>query len=749
MDALLLKAIAGKKESNHSHIIYIKPDGTGITSKNNGHIHRIQPSGDILSEKVSFIMEEVNNHLHEISDIEIKDIKEEEFDDEKEVRTAWKLYKKAIELEKTSRESGDESEDFKQGKQWNQEDIAILKDQNRTILTINEIKPKLDVLSGYQRQNRMDIKTLPMEGGDETTSNILNLNIKNICQQNNFDYEETSTFDDVICVGRSAMSVNVVANNFGDIDVKIDNNRWRNVFFGEHTKLDGADMEYAGKYEKFSKAKLKELYPDKADDIEKDYELIIEERRQSEIPRSRSNRYVGKGKEIIDLDPITTLDSELVDIAKKDYRLIEVQRKEYIRTPVAFNAKHNFYMSLKGVSDKDVENIKKLEDINIINHVDYYTKVTVFAGNVLLRKEKSLFKGINIVPFYCNKLENKWWGKVEEVKDPQRELNKRHSQAIDIINKMASYGIGVTESAFEGPKDYYDFKSKRNTPGFIQKFKDGYKEHLHEFQGVKYPSEVVEASNLSSEKISTIMNIHPEMLGSGSPTESGIATTKKIMQGMIGNEFLYDNFRLSKRRVAKLIIEAIQIAYSPEKLLRVAENQNNNTFYESESIELYPKISDQEKLQFALQSNKITSQDAQVIMQSEQQGIQMPTEIRQILDSMQLLSNQIRRNELIKLLSNLEITKYDLVVTESPYSPSTMYSNYMILSELFKGNPNAPYAELIKLIPFLDKKIKDGILGQLQSQAQASAQEQKQKYDMEIQKTLIASQSRQQQGQTT
>lgn len=742
---MLLRATKSD-EVKHSHIAYIRPDGTGSTSKSNGHSHDIttqQPEPSAVPgavKEVSIVLPAgEDQHTHSLEEVVFEQKKQKELDDQSELKACIALYQEAKTLNGDSINRAVKAENYYKGIQWEEEDRTTLKAQSRACLTLNEIKPKVDMLSGHQRQNRTDIGLLPTEKGDATTVDIFEMRIKNICQTNNFDYKETRTFDDMVRVGIGAMQVNIMASNSGIGEVEVTNRYWDTVLFGPHVEMDGSDADYACIVMPIAKAKLQELYPEKSDDVQKDFEIIAENR---QIPISRSDHYIHKGKSLDMFEgDITKKEPDLVDIAKKNYKMIEVQRKVYKRTPVIYNAAHDFYLNCDGMSDADFKAATSIDEISKINHVSTSIQVTVFAGNVLLSKEKSLFSQINVVPFYANKIKNDWWGKVHEAIDAQNELNKRHSQMIDIVNKMASYGLGVTPEAFNSVSDHNDFIKNRNNPGFVAKFKPGFKDQIYEFQGVKFPQEVVAASELNSKKIETIMNIHPEMMGGGSSGESGVSIASKQRAGMTGNEYLFDNFSLSKRRIGHLIIEAIQIVDSPEKLLRISENQNNNTMAGNDPVVLYPQLSPEEIMQISVQQGAINPQMVQAAQQGDQRASQdLQKLIQHLSPTIQKMANEKKRTDLLKALENFELSQYDLVVSESAYSPTTRFSNYVILSEMFRGNPNAPMAQLIELNPYLDQKTKDELKGGLQAQAQASQDMEKMKYQTELQKTAIAKQ---------
>ena len=758
-----LKRAVSSKLVNHSHILYVRPDGTGTTSETNGHTHEVitkknivnsmSPEGEPVQEEMDGALEiqeskapkDKQTHTHSIEELTRTEKKVKEKKDEQKIRELLGLYKDAKDLNEENLKRAEESEEFYMGEgQWEESDKAILKRMNRACLVINETKPKLDMLSGSFRQNRTDTVVMPTEKGDATTADILNINLKCIDAQNNTDYKETTTFEDMSRVGVGYMRVDIDANDNCIGNVVISNENWANVMFGQHVEFDGSDAEYVVLSKKLSKAKIKSLYPDKADEIEADWEEIQQEK---DRPVSDNDRYLQeKNSDIFQI--ITSSNYDLVDISKKNYRLVEIQQKEYKTTPVAFNAIHNFYANLEGLSDSEIKAIKSIEEINYLTHSSLdKIRISVFCGSVLLSDKPSLFKRLNVVPFYANKIRDKFFGKVHEAKDAQRVLNKSICQHIDIVNKELNKRVGVSPDAFQSPGDAERFKESWAVPGYMPMFANGFREHIHEFRNTEYPAEVIPTVNLMSSKLGVVMNIYPEMMGQAvSNDASGKAIEKKQLTGMAAIEYLFDNFSLSKRLVGKLKLEALQIIYSPEKLLRVAENQSNKTLFGTKSVTLYPKISPEQALQLAQQTGSFPPDLLQKIMVDLQQGV---PEAQKELDSLTQLMQQIavdqRRKELVSILDNFELTEYDVVISEATHSPTMALANFAILSDLFKGNPNAPMEVLLQLVPNLDQSIKDSIISGIQSSKQAQAESEQAKNQTEIVKTQIAHANNQEQ----
>ncbi|HWR26306.1 MAG TPA: hypothetical protein VN316_00345, partial [candidate division Zixibacteria bacterium] len=437
---------SGKGRGSHYHFAYLNENtGMGITTLDKEHRHNIlfnppQPPAidPMTGMEVSpafqggWILQPFEMHTHELTDLIFskKEVEKADKDIAKENRD---LYRNAESRESESRKKSEASEKFYMGEQWAKADKAKLEGNDRAALTINEIEAKVDLLSGYQRQNRSDFKFFPTEGGDGRVADILNIVVKNITDQNDYEYGETDVFEDEAITGRG--NIHCYIDNENDLrgEVKIEHFPWRDVYYGPHTKKDAADAEYLIKAKWFSFGKVKQLWPDKADEIEKDWANY---KVTGETVDYRGDAYAKSD----DINKSETLAS-FVNIAKKEYRLLEIERKEYTRIPVLVDVNNDFYFNIEGLKSAEISSIETLPDIEVIRKPESKIRRIVQAGDVVLENDFSDDeKDFSLIPAYAKKRGDVWWGKVESVKDVQLEINKRHSQSVDILNKMAAYG---------------------------------------------------------------------------------------------------------------------------------------------------------------------------------------------------------------------------------------------------------------------------------------------------------------------
>lgn len=632
-----------------------------------------------------------DGHTHEIlqdTPQEPKEPKKPKGDEPTIVREVIRLFQTARAGEEESRKMAKESEDFYAGNQWDPQDKKSLEAASRAALTLNEIEPKIDLLSGYQRQNRSDIKYLPVEDGDQRVSDILNVLSSNILDQSNYEYEETSVFEDGLIAGRGFFHVYVDYDKNPMGDIVVEQFPQSDVYMGPHKRVDCKDLEYVCKAQWFSEAKMKQMFPKKSDSLSRDMAEIMGLR---EIPfqtQDKPDAYdaafnAGEG---VPAPMAFSPDPEMIDIARKEFLLVECWRKEYDTEPVAIV--DNETRSLKDWSADEVAGAKQLSKVTE-KRIDRL-RVTLVAGTVLLSDEYNELYGdtFPIIAFYAKRRNGKYWGKIEPAKDPQREINKRHSQLVDILNKAAAYGWFYDASTFPDQPAEKKFKDNAGTPGFTIKVNDVNRVPV-QVEGIKFPNEIAALEEVSTTKLREIMNINPELLGIDSKSESGVAQIEKKRQGLIGNEYLFDNLSLSKKNLGRMLVRLIQKVYTPERVLRVLGGQASKN--PNMQIGGQPMTPD-------------------------------------------------RGPEIVALLSTTDLTAYDVAVSESAHSPTQRRANFAAWSDLARNGIQVPPSLLVQLSDLEDK---DQVLAAMEAQAKAQMDLENRKIDAEIEKTKISAMSSQ------
>ena len=674
-------------ETRHSHVIYVNDNGQGRTSIDKKHAHSINAD----AESQSIVIEEVNKHTHTPMEMPVRTLnfKEKEVDVVADIKS---LRQNSVEWESDSRDRQKKSEEFYSGEgQWNKRMKKSLEGDSRAALTINKIEGKIDILSGLQRNNRFDIKFLPVEEGDAALADIINAVVKNITEQSDYPYEETDAFETCAIGGRGLLEgrIDYSKNIKGDIVLEEFPNE--DIYFGEHIKKDMRDLEYYIKEKWYSFNKIKSLYPKKAKNIQREINLYTDDKKITDA-NNATDYDEGLGTQGT---RVGISSDSFVNKFKKEFKITECTRKHYDKKPIIINEEEPFesgdnVLNGFGFELKDIEAIKTIPGIRVIEIEKISIRRTKIAGSILLSDNTDYdFDDLPIFPIYAKKRGKNYWGKISPVMDSQKEINKRHSQITDFLNKLINGGWFYDSNTFYGPADEKNFKEQASQPGFLAKLKN-MKNKPERAEIGRFPSELFNVIALENNEIREIMNVNLELGGlSAGANQSGVAIVEKKKNQLIGNEFLFDNLSRTKKRIGRWLLRAIKKVYTPERILRIIQSQNAMS----------------------------------------------PVEIGgQPFDNSQ-------NEAIMKIFEDSDVINLDVIVSESAYSASNRQSNFfMWMDAAARGLQGIPPDMLVALSDLPDK---EKWIGRIMETIQAAAQAEQDKLNTELQKTQIAAQSKQ------
>lgn len=669
---------AGLGRAAHHHIVYVNDmTGLGLCSTDAGHTHQIQfqpptpPQLDEAGQEISpglpghwFVAPSLDGHVHDIQEYTLRASKKKEADTQI-LSDIQELFKTGRELEKDSLTKAQESEDFYAGKHWDEAEKRRIESLNRAAVTINKIEKNVDQICGIQRQERTDIRYTAQEGGDQKIADLLNVATKHILNRCFFSREESAAFEDAVITGRGLLNVYVKF----DVDLRgeivVEKFPYLDVVFGPHEKLDLSDCEYLVKHRWFSKAKVEQLWPDKAGEIQTDFNDFILD---TPLVASRLQSVGGE---------------PMVNIARKEYRVLECWRKVYEKGSVVANAEEDFYFNAYGWDTKDLNSVRTIPGFYLVEQNITKFRVTKVAGGVVLSDESPAelpAEDFFVIPIYAKKRGYQFWGKVESSKDAQKYINKNYSVALDVLNKTAAYGWFIDSTTFpEGEKE--KFKRTSTSPGFIAEVTDVNRPPVS-VEGVKFPAELVQMMQVGENQVIDLMNV---IITPNGANESGNLFSQRRNQKLLGSEYLFDNLSFAKQKLGRLLVKLVQKYYSPDRILRIVRNAH----------------------------------------------VKDPVEVGG--QPLEEFSDQ----DIMELLTTTDLDQYDVEVTESNWSPSMRLSTFNLLSEMAQaGQPIPPEA----LLEFADmpSEVKTKLMGMLAQQGQAQNQAAQATADAEIQKTLIA-----------
>jgi hypothetical protein len=692
--------------NDHYHVVYIRDDGTGYTSpdEENQHSHEVEvqfATPEIINLETGQVVQEGSpqrirlleseGHTHEVIELQLEE-KEDPVvsgDDEDLINEVHALFTQSSELEYNFRTRGDNAYSFYNGDQWDTATKQYLEANGRACITSNEIRPLMQALSGHQRQNRTDIKTFPIEDADPRGAELANIILKYVLDTANFAQHESKVFLDQIITGRGFFDVYVTFEDSSEGDIKIVRYKWDNIFLGPHDYEDCSDLEYLVKTKWYSQGKLSAMYPEKAEELSADMNLA-ENKVQNPIIDNPGDQYA-TGMAV----PTEIGGQMVVDVQKKNFKILEMWRKRYEEVKVLINIEDSenefIYDDSSRLSKEDFKKAKNIPGMQDRSVPKWQMEVITIAGKTLLDKRVSTLHDFNVVPVYASKEDDYVQGKVEPLIDLQKEINKRHSQAIDVVNRSNNDGWFFDDQTFASQEEENNFLDNCNTPGWAVKVTD-LSRTPQKADRNRFPSELVNMMQLSSQKMREVSGISNEILGQESNAKSGVAIARRLRQGLTTNDYLFDNLSLAKKRLGKVLVKIIQDVFTVDRIMQILHDQN------------------------AMEPFQLTGDDGQQMNFSEID----PAFIRQFLE-------------------NIDFTKYDISISESANSPTKNLDRFAVMTELMQsGSLNPISIDLAKQAGIVSPSDAEKYKQMLSQQSQQEMQLKQMDNQAQIARTVLA-----------
>lgn len=462
--------------------------------------------------------------------------------------------------------------------QWSAKDKASLAEKGKPAVTINRIKPLMNVLSGYQRLNRYDIDFLPRTNDDMELAGVRKGVTKYIMDASDYDNEESDVFFDGALTGIGWFEVGYKFDYVSmDGDAFIRRVSPFNIYpDSESRDKYFRDMRYIIRARWVDKEELKKAYPDKAQEIDAQNDVYAKEETE-------------------------TADTRLwYQSTTKKLRLCECWYKESV-------TKRMYVLSDGSVTGVIVPEMLLMGQIKDMVEVPFdEVRVISFFDNVVLEDipspyEHGEFPFIPFVAYYLGE-DDVPAGVVRDLKDPQREINKRRSQSLHILNSQANSGWLVEEGAMT-KEQASSLKNGASTPGAVINVGTGAltSGRIQRLEPQQPPLNVMQATQEAISELPAISGINEALMGTDiSNQASGRAIELKQKQSITHIATLFDNLRYSKKQIvyrlwgkrgAKGVIPQY---YTEQKTYRIVGEGGNMQFI---TVNQPAQVTDQRTMQ--------------------------------------------------------------------------------------------------------------------------------------------------------
>lgn len=453
-----------------------------------------------------------------------------------------------------------EAHDFYAGVQWDPADIERLKKRKRPYITINKIRPLVHLLSGFQRLNRYEPDFKPRTADDLELCKIRKGITKYIFDRTRYNAVESRVFMDGVIGGLawahvgwewnfSRLKGEISISRVSPLDILLD---------PDCLDKDLKDALWLCRLRWVSKQRLISTYPEYKQEIEA-------------IMRAYDEDEDTIASEIIGGEPVW------YDKEKRQIRVVETWYKKVVRVRFLKLPDGSWVEAskLRGVTRFVEEAIRPVEKMY----------VCIQAGELELEHTQSPYEHNNFpyVPYVAMYAPDGRMpqGLVADLKDIQREINKRRSQTMHIVNSMANGGWKVRTGSMLADQ-LANLKQRGADPDVVIEYTG---EAPQEIQPKTMPVAVIEAEKSSKEDIMEASGINESLLGQQIPSSSsGRAIELQQRQSVTQIEIMFDNLREFKYQVLCLLwgdgdsIGLVQQYYNEEKTFRITSDQGKDEF---------------------------------------------------------------------------------------------------------------------------------------------------------------------------
>lgn len=469
----------------------------------------------------------------------------------------------------------DEDLRFYLGDQWTEQERAALFEEGRSALTVNRIKPNINMICGYQVKHALSSTVIPRSKNDEKLAEQLSKIVIDLFDAEDFYQEISAAFKGSVITGWNLLSlwVDYREDPLGSVKVRREP---YNAFITDpyFSKGDLSDCGYILRRKYITLEQAISLLPEERKLIEGLYKKgPIKDDKFTWLPYAR----LPSGQTMIAYDEYWEQDWE------REKVLIDIETGEQFD-----------WDGDEGVLYVN-ENFQVIERSNPV----VYQHIIVNGNYIKTEKNPNGLNEYPFVPFYAifEPESDQWALKIQSIvrqmKDVQKESNKRRSQLVDIVESQLNSGWVAEDGSVVNPRSLFQtgqgrvvWRKKGSDPGSLTRL-----------DAAQVPPAFFQSKDSFDSDIQFVANITEELMGMDSnANDSGLKVHLRQSAALVGLQGLFENLRNSQKLLTRKVIKILP-SLTTSKLKKILEEEPD------------PRILDQRNLKYdiAVQEGTLTS----------------------------------------------------------------------------------------------------------------------------------------------
>jgi hypothetical protein len=457
------------------------------------------------------------------------------------------------------REEAREAWMFYDGQQWSDEEVRKLRENAQPTIVINKIAAKVDNIAGTEVSGRTRILYRSRSGSvsEEKTARAISDLALFVAERNEQAIELSNVFRSGLVTGLGWLDVGVENAEEGPLIFNRCEDELTVVWDALSRRLDFSDARFVCRERWLDEEEVKLLFPEKAGDVLQNLE------RGRYIPLK--NGLTGPG-------------INYVDPQGRQMRIVEVQYKQTEKRYTVQHADGNETVTFERREAYSVPDAQVTSTFASRVYVAYFTE------NILLSHGPMPYNHnqFSLVPyvFKRNRLDGRPYGLVRSAIDPQRELNKRRSKAMHLLNTAQ---VIADIDAVEDPAILA--REAARPDGMILK-RSG--KELRIIRNTDLAQSQVGVMEQAARDIQEVMGVFDESIGRQSNATSGIAIQQRQIAGSLNQMFAFDALRRAKRTLGMQILSLIRQYFTHEMVIQLTDNFEAARLIKLNSREILP-----------------------------------------------------------------------------------------------------------------------------------------------------------------
>ncbi len=465
------------------------------------------------------------------------------------------------------RKNAQEDYDFYNGRQWNEQDLAVLHEQNRPVMTFNRIAPLINAVIGAERNNKRQVQFIPRQEGAAFANQILTGAAEWFRDEADGEYEDSDAFQDAIICG------------MGWTDTRLDYEQdpqgkpiiarldpMKMVWDASAVKSNLIDAQRLWYIDEKPLAVAQEMFPNVHwSDLHADWvkhQSFLHSTSDGMTQSYQSERgYQGEEGSGYQRPKMVTLvecrwfEREVV------YKVLEPLSGRFV-----------------DYSEQDFQNLSKTFPHVQATRLNRKIVKRAFLGRKLLEAPDKPLVPPNQLGWECitgtfDKLSRQFYGIVRPTKDPQRWANKYFSQVMHLLNSQSKGGIMAERDAFDDDRQAVESWARADS---ITWLKSGAVSggRIQPKPVAQFPQGFFQLFNEAKSALEQVTGLSSEFIGTRAVNQPGILEQQRRQSSLNLLASFFDGLRRYRQRQGKIILYLIQNYLSDGRLVRIAGDEN-------------------------------------------------------------------------------------------------------------------------------------------------------------------------------